>query len=60
MDIRAIVCPHCGDTYNKEDAQGLNPYSTNCLRCGGKYAPIEQEVTMTDFAFERVRACKGE
>lgn len=60
MDINAIVCPHCGDTYNKKDAKGLNLYNTMCLRCNQYYMPLKNQVTMTDFSFERVRGCKGE
>lgn len=60
MNINAIVCPHCNDTYNMDEAIGLNINSTKCLRCNKPYIPIENKVIMADFSFERVRACKGE
>lgn len=50
-DITAIVCPNCGDTYDKSKAIGLDLLGSKCLRCGGWYIPYECEVVMDEIAF---------
>ena len=57
--ITAIKCPHCCDIYDKSKAEGLNMYSTRCLKCNMPYIPNENEFSVIDVVFNAIRRVKG-
>ena len=68
MDIIAIRCPNCGDTWDlnqitnldSETYFGLMSRATDCHRCGKSYQILTSLVKMIDWVFWKVKSVKGE
>lgn len=59
MDITAVVCPNCGDTWNKDINYNYKDI-TDCHRCHKDYAISENTINMFDWVFWKVKTVKGE